>query len=316
MLNEKLLHELKDFADLIRVVAGEKKIQPQLIEKDYWIMHCLYGLQQQGFAFELKGGTSLSKGFRIIERFSEDIDVRIEPPPKMGVKFGRNHTKPAQIESRRLFFDWLAEKIHIPGIISVKRDHGFDNKVFTSAGIRLAYPSVFSSVDGLKQGILLEVGFDDTTPNEEMDISSWALDKAIAVHEKVVINKALAVRCYNPAYTLVEKLQAVSTKFRKQQESDGFPANFLRHYYDIYCLLADPRVLEFIGTDTYEQRKAERFPTADIRRIAENEAFLLNDPTVFELYKTEYAKTADLYYAGMVPFDSILERIRLHFDSL
>jgi hypothetical protein len=134
MPNEKFLHELKDFSDLIRVVAGEKKIQPQLVEKDYWIMHCLYGLQQQGFAFELKGGTSLSKGFHIIERFSEDIDVRIEPPPEMGVKCGKNHTKPAQIESRWQFFDWLAEKICIPGIISVERDHGFDNKAFTSAG--------------------------------------------------------------------------------------------------------------------------------------------------------------------------------------
>ena len=51
-----------------------------LVEKDYWIMHCLWGLQAQGFQFELKGGTSLSKGFGVIHRFSEDIDIRIEPP--------------------------------------------------------------------------------------------------------------------------------------------------------------------------------------------------------------------------------------------
>lgn len=35
---------------------------------------------KSGMAFELKGGTSLSKGFGIIHRFSEDIDIRIEPP--------------------------------------------------------------------------------------------------------------------------------------------------------------------------------------------------------------------------------------------
>jgi hypothetical protein len=34
-----------------------------LVEKDYWIMQSLWGLQAQGFVFELKGGTSLSKGF-------------------------------------------------------------------------------------------------------------------------------------------------------------------------------------------------------------------------------------------------------------
>ena len=51
-------------------------------------MHCLYGLQQLGMTFELKGGTSLSKGFQIIDRFSEDIDIRIEPPPDRHVKTG------------------------------------------------------------------------------------------------------------------------------------------------------------------------------------------------------------------------------------
>jgi Nucleotidyl transferase AbiEii toxin, Type IV TA system len=73
------LHNHPDFPDLIRIVAREKSIDPALVEKDYWIMHCLYGLQQLGMKFELKGGTSLSKGFQIINRFSEDIDIRIEP---------------------------------------------------------------------------------------------------------------------------------------------------------------------------------------------------------------------------------------------
>lgn len=45
-----------------------------LIEKDYWIMHVLYGLKSQGFEFELKGSKSLSNGYHIIDRFSEDID--------------------------------------------------------------------------------------------------------------------------------------------------------------------------------------------------------------------------------------------------
>jgi predicted nucleotidyltransferase component of viral defense system len=76
------LHSHPQFADLIRIVAEEKQIDPALVEKDYWIMHCLYGLQKLGLKFELKGGTSLSKGYQIIGRFSEDIDIRIEPPPE------------------------------------------------------------------------------------------------------------------------------------------------------------------------------------------------------------------------------------------
>ena len=75
MKRDPYLHELADFPDLIRIVTEEMNIVPQLVEKDYWIMHCLYGLSFQGFEFELKGGTSLSKGYGIINRFSEDIGM-------------------------------------------------------------------------------------------------------------------------------------------------------------------------------------------------------------------------------------------------
>jgi Nucleotidyl transferase AbiEii toxin, Type IV TA system len=307
---DSYLHDLKDFRELIQVVSSEKRILPQLIEKDYWIMHILYGLAKQGFIYELKGGTSLSKGYRIIDRFSEDIDIRIEPPDELKVMSGKNHQKPAHEESRRRFFDWLAKNISIPGIESVNRDYEFDDTQFRGAGIRLIYPTSLRSIVGLKPGILLEVGFDDTTPNEAVNISSWALDKATASGVKFIDNRASQVKCYHPAYTLVEKLQAVSTKFRQQQESGGFPVNFLRHYYDIYCLLADRRVQEFIGTDKYEERKEQRFRKEDVRRISENQAFMFQDPAVFQLYRSEYAKTEGLYYAGMIPFETIMERIQ------
>ncbi len=77
------LHDHKEFAALINIVAEEKGIDPGLIEKDYWMMHVLYGLKKQGFQFELKGGTSLSKGFQLIHRFSEDIDIHIKPPSEL-----------------------------------------------------------------------------------------------------------------------------------------------------------------------------------------------------------------------------------------
>ena len=65
----EFLHERRDFDQLLAVVANERALDPMLVEKDYWIMHSLWGLQAQGFVFELKGGTSLSKGFGIIHRF-------------------------------------------------------------------------------------------------------------------------------------------------------------------------------------------------------------------------------------------------------
>lgn len=57
------LHTRRDFNELLAIVAEQRGIDPVLVEKDYWIMHCLWGLQVSEFRFELKGGTSLSKGF-------------------------------------------------------------------------------------------------------------------------------------------------------------------------------------------------------------------------------------------------------------
>lgn len=48
-----LLHELSDVKQLFEVVAKEKQVIPAIVEKDYWLMHCLWGLQQQGFDFSL-----------------------------------------------------------------------------------------------------------------------------------------------------------------------------------------------------------------------------------------------------------------------
>ena len=47
-----------------------------------------------------------------------------------------------------------------------------------SAGIRLYYPNRAGQQSGIKDGILLELGFDDTTPNRPVTISSWAYDAA------------------------------------------------------------------------------------------------------------------------------------------
>ena len=172
------LHNHPEFAELIRIVAQERGVDPALVEKDYWIMHCLYGLQQLGLKFELKGGTSLSKGFQIINRFSEDIDIRIEPPAGRDVKTGRNQDKPAHVRSRANFYDWLAETIRINGIEKVERDMAFDTRDMFSAGIRLFYKPSTKAMEGLKPGVLLEVGFDDVTPNTAKDISSWLYDHA------------------------------------------------------------------------------------------------------------------------------------------
>lgn len=65
----------------------------------------------------------------------------------------------------------------------------------------------------------------------------------------IIDNRAMDIACYHVGYTFVEKLQAISTKYRKHDEESTLPSNFMRHYYDIYCF-ATFLHLVFLGIPT------------------------------------------------------------------
>ena len=187
-------------------------------------MHCLYGLQQLGLTFELKGGTSLSKGFQIINRFSEDIDIRIEPPIGPGredrPQSGQSCTSkkpqgllrlaggndPISTESKRLNA--------IPPSTT---------KTLSAAAFDCHTSRIVKAMDGLKSG----------RPCWKPALTTWRrTSKRTSVHGymttpltrcEIIDNRAKGVPCYDPAYTFVEKLQTVSTKFRQQRASKDFP---------------------------------------------------------------------------------------------
>jgi len=314
-VSKKFLHQHPQFKELIEIVSEEKKITPELIEKDYWIMHALWGLLEQGLALELKGGTSLSKGFDIIHRFSEDLDIKIEPPKDTKVYSGKNQTKDQHIESRREFFENLAQTIVIPEM-SVRRDLEYDDPdEMRNAGIRLEYQSLYSTVEGLKDGVLLEVGFDTTQPSIACDVSSWAWGKAAASGVDIQDNRAMKVSCYHPGYTFVEKLQTVLRKFKQYDRGEGLKTNFLRHYYDLYQLLEHQKVKEFIGSDDYYKHKKARFGLLD-HDLSNAEAFKLNDPDVFNEFEAQYKSTAVLYFKGQPSLKDILGKINNYVDKL
>lgn len=312
------LHERPDFVDLLRILEQETGIQIQLIEKDYWIMHVLYGLKKQGLNFELKGGTSLSKGYKIIDRFSEDIDIHIKPPVGLGVNENPKNIKDKSVQSRKEYYDWLADHIKIDGIVSIERDYTFDDEAYyRSGGIRLHYDAKTGHADGVKEGILLEAGFDTVTPNKQISISSWAFDKAIATPNiSIIDNRAIDIACYHAGYTFVEKLQTIATKYRQEQNGAEPRPNLMRQYYDIYSLLENKDVQDFIGTPEYHKHKKTRFPKADFEiPVSENEAFLLSNPKTRNAFRKRYTVTAPLYYNGQPDFDELLARIKEHISK-
>ena len=303
------LHDQHDeFQSLVEITSRDRGVPPPMVEKDYWIMHCLWGLQQQGFVFFLKGGTSLSKGFGIIDRFSEDIDIVIIPPKNKAVRIGKNEDKTSHIESRRNFFKWFVKQIKIAGIVDVKYDPSASDKKSRNAEIVLQYGKD-NHDNALKEGILLEVRFYNAKPFVEKDISSWVYGLASDLGLKFRDNRANAIKCYKPEYTFVEKLQAVSKKFRQQQKNSEMARKFLRHYYDIYKLLELEDVRAFIGSKDYLEYKDSIFQNADEKTLASNQAFVMTSKEIRDYYTEKYEESSILYYRGKPSFTEILARI-------
>jgi len=313
------IHNDPEFKELLSIVSSQKGIDITLIEKDYWIMHALYSLKQQGIEFELKGGTSLSKGYGLIHRFSEDIDIHIRT--NFGLVTEGKEDKPQVREARKEFYDVLANSLLIDGIIEIARDHDFDDiEKYRSGGIRLYYKSYTPKIEGLKDGILLEAGFDNVTPNKPIDISSWIWEHLVSINAtSVYINKtAVGVECYHPGYTLIEKLQTIVRKYRnKDNPGASDDKNFMRQYYDVYCLLGNSDVVEFIGSPEYAKHKSIRIKGADnLIQLREHPALLLSEQEVRESFKKRYLSTSKLYYKGQPSFEEILERIKSNLHKL
>jgi len=313
------IHNDPEFKELLSIVSSKKGIDITLVEKDYWIMHALYSLQQQGIEFELKGGTSLSKGYGLIHRFSEDIDIHIRT--NFGLPIEGKEDKSQVKTARKEFYDVFAKSLSINGINEIVRDHEFDDKEkFRSGGIRLYYESYTPTLEGLKDGILLEAGFDTVTPNSPIDISSWIWEHLISIeaHINYINNTATGVQCYHPGYTLVEKLQTIVRKYRNRDNPGASDdKNFMRQYYDVYCLLGNSDIKAFIGTPEYLAHKAARIKGADnLIPLREHPALLLSDSEIRESFQNRYESTSKLYYNGQPEFKDILARIQLHLNRL
>lgn len=72
----RFVHDDPGFPDLLRIVAASRGLPPGFVEKDYWVTHTLWAMQAQGLELWFKGGTALSKAYDLIQRFSEDLDLK------------------------------------------------------------------------------------------------------------------------------------------------------------------------------------------------------------------------------------------------
>ncbi len=228
------VHEDPELRELLRIVADHVGINQALVEKDYWVTHSLWALQVSGFEVWFKGGTSLSKGFGIIERFSEDLDLYLEPGEALdlpAVKSWKSMNK-GPIARRQRFFEALESAIHVPQA-SLHRDRTLLDKRARTASYRAEYPGLFLQdlESTFRPFVLLEIGAARVTPCIPRNLSSFVHDWLAETRQlsEYAQNLPIGVKCVHPIVSLVEKLDAISRRYPRRPMD---PASFIRHYED------------------------------------------------------------------------------------
>jgi len=298
--------ELNDFNDLIRAAADDIHLPPDAVEKDYYVVRALRALQNQlPGRFLFKGGTSLSKGWGLIDRFSEDIDLL----------FRREHGG-EQVTKNGM--DRLLKEAQT----TVENTPAFTLKESNSSkGLRRAssftYPRQYRSIAPIGDTVLLEMGCrGGTQPSQHRTIRAFVTAYLEKRGQTDIADDltAFEVECLDVTRTFVEKLFAVTASFAKDRS-----AGRTRHYYDLYRLTDLPEVTAFLQSPTYAhvyddvlEFSEEHWPASVYpprTNAGQSEALNPSADALAELTRN-YASERDLFFQDPPTIKVILERLQ------
>lgn len=246
------LYQHPDFDQLV-IAAGRHLAIPglsdQLIEKDYFVTEVLRIVAQHFPAQAIfKGGTSLSKAWGLINRFSEDVDLFVDPN-KFDPVLGKNGI---DRELKRLR-DQVAEHPALT-LINSRTSGGFGRQD------HFRYPQLFAGVAAIRDTVVLEPGTASgrepvVTETIESYVGRFLRETALDVGAED--QGAFLMRVMHFRRTFVEKLFTIHAKVEIFKR-DGTPiGTYGRHYYDLFCLLQRPEVHVMLASKEYAEIKAD-----------------------------------------------------------
>lgn len=226
-------------------------LRETIIEKDYYVTEVLRTIQQKaGDKIIFKGGTSLSKGWNIIHRFSEDIDIFFDPTafePSLGKNaINRELKQLRQAIEKRPELKFIENESRTIG--------GFGRSD------QFEYAQHFSNIGDIRGRVLLEVGTaSGKEPTEFVKLQSY-LGKFLQETGRSLgadDEDGFEMRLLHFRRTFVEKLFAIHSKVEKFKKTGIGIGGYARHYYDLFCLAERNEVLEMLLSNEYEEIKAD-----------------------------------------------------------
>ena len=247
------------------------------VEKDFWVcwtLRALFELPEWAPSLTFKGGTSLSKGFRFIRRFSEDLDVVIDRE-RLGFGGANSPDQAPSLKQRRIRLDRLREACQV----AVERDilpalraaaaielgaAWADRVALADADedadrqtVLVQYPSAFArALLYVRPVVKIEFGArSDTEPSETPRITPYVAE----VLPTSMTDRDFAVKVVAARRTFLEKVCLLHEETFRPVEKPR-KARMARHYYDVWSLIRAGVGAEALADEGLFERVAEHRP--------------------------------------------------------
>jgi len=240
--------------ELFKQLNFKTGIQAQAIEKDAWVTLVLRLIFNSEISEHLifKGGTSLSKAYNLIQRFSEDIDLAIN---REYLGFEGELTKGQIRKLRRKSHEFVSTEM-IDILKNEFKNYNIDNQLFNIEVkntkisdqdpeiIEIEYKSVFNKLPYIKHKVLIEIGARSLLePAENKEIQSIIFDN---YPNSSFDDKAFIVKTISPEKTFLEKMILLHEEFTKPDDKIRYH-RMSRHLYDIGEIISTKYGINALG---------------------------------------------------------------------
>lgn len=296
-----MLHNDREtFEQVILKVASETGIEPSIIEKDYYVTLFLNRIVQLQPNIIFKGGTSLSKCYKVINRFSEDIDLNID-----------TQSKPTEGQRKKLK----------ENIVSIIDEFGFTLDNADNVRSRrnynryiIDYPTVFSS-NFLKEHLIIETAvYIKAYPCERLQATSIIYDYLKQNGYEDLIQKyglePFELNVQTASRTLIDKLYALGDYYL----SDAVQEHS-RHIYDIFKLsdiVSLDANLKQLVSEVFDERKPHEQCRSAKDGIDMN--VLLQAIIDKDIYKKDYENITEKMLFEDVPYATAIKTLQKIVD--
>lgn len=325
-MNQKALNEWLKLPDstkqsIFSEVSNKTGLPAIAVEKDWWVVKTLEAIFKTKIADHtvFKGGTSLSKAWKLIDRFSEDIDLALD---RKFLGFGKEMTGSQVKKLRQQSFEFLSDEyfhllektFHKYGLQDVKLQLTEPTaKDQDPLIIEVHYPGLIEKSEYIPPRVLIEIG--SRSLREPFTVRQFNTMVGEHFKDRPFADSEITIPTVNPERTFLEKIFLLHEEFQKPVERIKVD-RLSRHLYDIEKMMDTEYAVKALGdVKLYQHLVEHRRTITPLRGIDyENHKPDRINPippdSLLNSWKKDYEQMQqNMIYGESLPFDKLLGRI-------